>query len=340
MKLPARFFRNAVQTVLFAGCWLTTLAIIALVIFSYLLPQDLSKTTQPYATLVQISFFGRVLTYQLGLTLIFPVAIALMFRRRWLFRSAASLSLALLIPTLISLWPHNPPSSAGPKMRVMSMNLKYTHCDSNLIVDQVKNCNPDLLILEDYTPYAQTVLDKAFINDYPHRCLLFNWLQGMALYSRLPFDGGRPRTSFTKTRRQMRAVVDFHGRPIVIYIEHPFSPRSRQRIINNRVSTADLVKQVQSEKGPVIVAGDFNFTTETPNESALKAIGLQDGFELAGHGRGATWPVEPQWRQWLPGVRIDHIFVSRELTCTQFFVGQYDGSDHLPIVADIAAAPH
>jgi endonuclease/exonuclease/phosphatase (EEP) superfamily protein YafD len=39
--------------------------------------------------------------------------------------------------------------------------------------------------------------------------------------------------------------------------------------------------------------------------------------------------------QWLPGVRIDHIFVSNQLTFTQFFVGEHDGSDHLPIVADV-----
>ena len=62
---------------------------------------------------------------------------------------------------------------------------------------------------------------------------------------------------------------------------------------------------------------------------------MADGFELAGHGRGSTWPVEPQWMQWLPGVRIDHVFVSPQLTCTQFIVGEYDGSDHLPVIADI-----
>ena len=92
---------------------------------------------------------------------------------------------------------------------------------------------------------------------------------------------------------------------------------------------------MRAETLPVIAAGDFNFTQETPNEAALKNVGLQDGFEQSGQGRGSTWPVDPPWMQWLPGVRIDHIFVSRQLTCTHFFVGGYDGLDHLPIVADV-----
>ena len=58
-------------------------------------------------------------------------------------------------------------------------------------------------------------------------------------------------------------------------------------------------------------------------------------LDIAGVGRGSTWPVLPRWRAWLPGVRIDHVFLTPQLTCTRDAVGGFDGSDHLPIYADV-----
>jgi len=151
--------------------------------------------------------------------------------------------------------------------------------------------------LQDYTPFAEVALNRAFAADYANRFLQPYTLQGLAIYSRRPFIDGPPQATFSKTRRQMRAVIELDGQPMVIYVEHPYSPRSGRRIINNRLATLDLAQQVQAEKYPVIIAGDFNFSDCTPNEDALKAVGLRDSFELAGHGRGSTWPVEPQWMQ-------------------------------------------
>jgi endonuclease/exonuclease/phosphatase family metal-dependent hydrolase len=203
------------------------------------------------------------------------------------------------------------------------------------IADQILKYKPDVLAVEDYTPFAQTAIEKTTGNIYPYRAFSFNYLQGLAIYSRFPF-ASEPTSNFTLTRRQMRAVILFDDQPVAIYVEHPFSPRSERRILNNRLATMDLAGEIQREKLPAIAAGDFNFTDTTANEAALKSVGLTDAFETAGHGRGSTWPVEPKWMRWLPGVRIDHIFFSRQFTCTSFTVGDYDGSDHLPIIADIA----
>ncbi len=305
----------------------------AFIAAAYLLPQELTRTDEPYATLVAASFFGRVLTFHFGLLGAGLAVAGFLLGRVRLGLCAILFSIAFLLPTVISLWPHPLTSASGPALRLMSMNLKYAQRDGELIVDQIRSFNPDVLVIEDYTPYVQSVLLEQIGPLYRHRYLLPNNLQGLAIFTRFDFVGGHPRTTFTKTRRQMRAVVDFGGRPVVIYVEHPFSPRSRRRILNNRLATVDLVNQVQSEKFPVILAGDFNFTTETPNEAALKNAGMQDAFERAGHGRGSTWPVEPPWMRWLPGVRIDHVFTSSQLCCTWFGVGGYDGSDHLPIEA-------
>ena len=330
-KAAYRYFAKFLAALI----WLLTTIIAIAVLFSYTLPQDLSKTSRLYASLVEASFFVRVLTFHLGLVLVGSTAFALIIRRGWLSVFAGTLTAFSLFPTILLLVPRHQLSATGPTLRIMSMNLKYTTENGYLITDQLKRFDPDVLVIEDYTPYAKEQIEALFGRDYLYRGFLFNYLQGLAIYSRYPFDGGRPKSTFTKIRRQMRGVIDFHGKSLAIYVEHPYSPRTQKRILNNRLATLDLVEQIRNEKLPVILAGDFNFTQSTPNESALKDVGMQDGFELAGKGLGSTWPEEPPWMQWLPGVRIDHVFVSPQLICTQFWVGKCDGSDHLPIVADI-----
>ena len=335
MKSSFKHLSLLSSRLLSAFIWVISLSIATALLFSYTLPQDLSKTSILYATLVEASFFVRVLTFHLGLVLLVLMGAALLMRRWKLSIFIGPVMLFCMYPTLSAMIPHHPAAAVGPTLRIMSMNLKYTVENGELITHQLTTFNPDVVVIEDSTPYSKQVIEKQFGGDYPHRGFLFNALQGLAIYSRIPFEGGRPTSTFTKLRRQMRVVINFNGKQLAIYVEHPFSPRSRQRILNNRLATLDLVEQMRNEQLPVVLAGDFNFTQSTPNEDSLKTVGMRDGFELAGQGRGSTWPVEPQWMQWLPGVRIDHVFISPQLTCTQFLVGDYDGSDHLPIVADV-----
>jgi endonuclease/exonuclease/phosphatase (EEP) superfamily protein YafD len=334
MSSFSKRLRSVFARGLAALLWLTATSIIALLIFSCALPQDLTRTTAVYTRLVQIAFFGRVLTFHLAILLAGITAIALPLRRWRLCVLSGVAWLIAFCPSPLSLIPRHPPPIVGSHLRLMSMNLKYTHADPELIVDQIRRFNPDVLLVEDYTPFAESALARHLGSDYPHRCLKPNFLEGLAIYSRRPFEG-EPTEIFTDEVRQMRGVIKLDGSPLVIYLEHPFSPRSLQRIIGNRRATAYIAQEVMSEQDPVIVAGDFNFTSSTPNAEALQAAGLRDAFDLAGHGRGSTWPVEPRWLRWLPGFRIDHVYVSRSLSCKQFFVGEYDGSDHPPIVADV-----
>jgi endonuclease/exonuclease/phosphatase (EEP) superfamily protein YafD len=38
---------------------------------------------------------------------------------------------------------------------------------------------------------------------------------------------------------------------------------------------------------------------------------------------------------WLPGIRIDHVYLSPELTATAARVGSFVGSDHRPVIAEV-----
>ncbi len=323
--------------------WATTLCLTSLLVFAYALPQYLTDPNRLYVHLAAAAFFGRVLTFQAGLVLTVVALAALALRRRYLAVVTAIVAAVALWPTLAACRPRHPPAAAGRAVRILAMNVKFSNRDAADIIAQVRQFNPDVIALEELGGPPVRALNAALAGDFPFRCLRPHGGVGLGVYSRLPFEEGPPQVSFGRVRRQIRCVVRIDGRPVALYVVHPLSPRSVPRVLFNRLATADLAEQVRREALPVVLAGDFNFTAETPNAAALTGptplgVGLTDAFDLAGRGRGTTWPVRPRWAAWLPGVRIDHVYLSPGLTCTRYATGTYDGSDHLPIVADLAVA--
>jgi endonuclease/exonuclease/phosphatase (EEP) superfamily protein YafD len=58
-----------------------------------------------------------------------------------------------------------------------------------------------------------------------------------------------------------------------------------------------------------------------------------DAWETGGRGFGFTWP---NGMFQLPPIRLDHVFVSRDFGVLGARVGTGAGSDHRPVVADVA----
>ena len=130
-------------------------------------------------------------------------------------------------------------------------------------------------------------------------------------------------------------TVRIAGHKVTVFNVHLLPPRDLQYFGEARWQFADLLDALEREEGPVIVAGDFNFTAQSANASVLKRAGLREVHDLAGWGRGATWPVMSYLRR-VPGLRIDHIFLGAGLTCLQATTGEGQGSDHRPVIAELS----
>jgi vancomycin resistance protein VanJ len=93
---------------------------------------------------------------------------------------------------------------------------------------------------------------------------------------------------------------------------------------------SDLARRhVDAGGGPAIVLGDFN----TPAESRIFQDhwgDLTDAFSTVGVGFGMT-----KYNGWIR-VRIDHVLTDRSLRPTRAVVGPDAGSDHLPLIVDLA----
>lgn len=66
----------------------------------------------------------------------------------------------------------------------------------------------------------------------------------------------------------------------------------------------------------------------------IQRMNFRDTHDLAGWGGCATWPVN-SFLRWVPGLRLDHLYLSQKLTCSESRTGTGQGSDRRPVVAEV-----
>jgi endonuclease/exonuclease/phosphatase (EEP) superfamily protein YafD len=113
-----------------------------------------------------------------------------------------------------------------------------------------------------------------------------------------------------------------------VHVARPFYPVLQHQDITT------LTQFVRTRRLPLIVAGDFNMTPWTDQLQAFtRATGLGrfNNFNF-------TWLM--RWRNYpfTPLFAIDQVFASPSFTKIATWGGPRLGSDHRPVVADIALA--
>jgi endonuclease/exonuclease/phosphatase (EEP) superfamily protein YafD len=118
---------------------------------------------------------------------------------------------------------------------------------------------------------------------------------------------------------------------LTLILAHPPNPIHPTSAVIRDQQIKEIALHVSQIKGEVIVCGDFNASPWSPIMSRFtRQSGLRDS--RLGFGAQPTWPAH------LPGLRtpIDYCFVSRGIGVQNFRRGMSFGSDHLPIIADLA----
>jgi endonuclease/exonuclease/phosphatase (EEP) superfamily protein YafD len=342
---PRRSFRRFLwpdwqqrKQMLRVEAWAVVFAAYALLAFAYLWPQRY-RNDEPYYVLASWgAILIRSLQFHLGLLLGLVALVAAFSRGRRLFVAAAPVALFTLAPALVQYLPKTPPNATGPTLRVMSVNLLMVNAHKDGIVAEIVAAKPDVVLMQEYTPEWHEALRRDVGEDYPYTSTIAQDDSfGIAIYSRVPFVGqvddalhlGRGVTP------QMRAVVHFAGRDVALYNIHLLPPRGLDYVSEHRLQFADVLDRLRSERMPYVLAGDCNFPDTCPQHKDLLAAGARESHEIAGQGRGATWPVNSVFR-YLPGLRFDHVYLGPGLTAVRHEVGVGKGSDHRPVVVDVA----
>jgi endonuclease/exonuclease/phosphatase (EEP) superfamily protein YafD len=130
----------------------------------------------------------------------------------------------------------------------------------------------------------------------------------------------------------LRATAVTDRGPVRLYSVHVVAP-----VGGGREEWAEELRQltaaIRAERRPVLVAGDFNATWGNRPFRRLTDAGLTDAAAALGRPLQMTWPRD---RRLPPVMRIDHVLTTAGLAVTSLRTGDGEGSDHRPLVAEIA----
>ncbi|WP_157530425.1 endonuclease/exonuclease/phosphatase family protein [Microtetraspora niveoalba] len=229
----------------------------------------------------------------------------------------------------------NPPAG-GPRLRVLSANLKMGAVPPGELVALVRELRPDVLTLQELTPSAVKGLRAAGLGTLlPYEVDLAEpGAHGSGIYSRHPVAPEPPIPS--GMFRQGAATVSVPGAPPVSVVSvHPCAPRYAERA---GCWAEGLAALPLPGGGPVrILAGDFNATLDHARMRRLLDAGYRDAAATTGNGLTATWPYEPwHFNGWgIPPVTLDHILVDPGVAARSFDVRGLARTDHRAVFAEL-----
>ena len=268
------------------------------------------------------------------LVLLVPCAVILWFtgkHKRALLFAAASVwcSFGVITPAFA----HSQPPAGDDIIKIMSFNVLGENHQHEAVIERIKQHDPDVLTILEYTHYWPSAL-QSLNKTYPYRLEQRRWHGfGIAIFSKRPFTNPSA-TQITKDATDnpfLTLDIEVDGHPLRLAALHLLSPMHRDRLKVRNRQLAEIAKILAQRDVPTIVMGDFNCTPWSPFLSDfMKRLHLRDSRN--GFGYQASWnALRP-----LLSIPIDHALVSPEIHVHSRKLGDFAGSDHLPVVFEVS----
>ena len=237
---------------------------------------------------------------------------------------------AALLPLYL---PRRDPSAPAQRraLRIWLLNVNFNSRAYERTLRAAREADADILVLMEVSQRWMAAFSELQAR-YPHgRAMTLERGFGIALLSRLPLEHIEIRAIGHANLPSVIARLAVGGRPLTLVGTHPLAPQNARftRLRNGQLQ--EIARFAASQPDAVMVLGDLNTTSWSPAfRDALRLSRLQDSRH--GFGIHATWPA------WLGrwGVPIDHGLVSSHLMVHRRRVGPNVGSDHLPLLLDVA----
>lgn len=166
------------------------------------------------------------------------------------------------------------------------------------------------------------------------RCPLDNHY-GMILFSRLPIIEHQVRYTVSDDVPSVRAVVRLRsGDEVDIYALHPPPPLPESPSYGRDAELVLTGQEIARRGRPAIVVGDLNDVAWSYTAKLFQRMSHMIDPRV---GRGLFSTFDANNR--LARYPLDHVFHTREFTLNELRVMPYTGSDHFPILTDLAYTP-
>jgi endonuclease/exonuclease/phosphatase (EEP) superfamily protein YafD len=142
--------------------------------------------------------------------------------------------------------------------------------------------------------------------------------------------------SFGFTTLEPRSVevhlTTFEGTPVSILAVHPVSPVSERNASLRDAQLRFAANWANDQEGATVIVGDFN---AGPWSHAFRELVADTGLRNSQRGFGLQ-PTFPTSSNVVFRVPIDHLLASPELSVVDRRLGPPLGSDHFPLIVDLA----
>lgn len=259
-----------------------------------------------------------------------------------IFRSWTWFACALLIcfVNAAALLPWYLPSSqrrVNPVPPYLKLILSNVNCSSThyaALISFVQEERPDVLVVQETD--AKWIDNLKILEDqFPHTEIVARGGgSGIAIYSRRALKESEVIFLGNDERPCILASLNVGGEIVTLLAIHPHAPIREDHFSyrNEQLGAASaFMRKIEARK---ILIGDLNTSLWSPYFSRLvRESGLVD--VRTGFGLLPTWPTFMPLKPLLM-IPIDHCFVSRDITVVNVRAGPHIGSDHLPLIVELA----
>lgn len=213
-----------------------------------------------------------------------------------------------------------------------SANLHVSNDDVSGLVKELEKIYPEVVLLLEVTPLHREQLESV-MRKYPYRIQksFFGEREiGFIFLSKFKVLSSNVTWLSDVCNVLLEAKVEIGNEPVMFYGLHARRP-GIGGYAERKEQFLRLAAAAKKQELPVIVAGDFN---AAPYSQIFRQFVTVSGLldSRTGFGWQPSWPTSFPFL-WIP---IDHILVSPEVQVLKRETGSYIGSDHYPVVAELA----
>ena len=217
--------------------------------------------------------------------------------------------------------------AAAPQLRLMTFNVEDINENYTEVMDYLVNSPVDVIFLnEAFYVWRRRLVQLA--PEFPWNTILTE--RDLIVLSRIPLEKIEFVNLVGDPGRALLAHARLGDRTVALIGVHARKPRHAADFELRSRQLAQIGQLVDSQNGPVVVAGDFNATAYSFSMHAfLKSTGLAPS--------GWRWPPLATWPSWLPyfGLQIDHVLTRGAIAVVHAEAGPDLGSNHRPLIADL-----
>lgn len=224
---------------------------------------------------------------------------------------------------------------ARARLRLLVANVLMTNRRADELLELVRRTDPDVVLAAETDAWWDEQL-APLLRSYSHaiRRPQPN-TYGMHFFSRLPLQRAELRFLVEPDVPSVFVEAELpSGQRVAIWGLHPQPPLPGEDTEERDAELILVAKEAARLEGPRIVMGDLNDVAWSRTTRLFQKLSrLLD--PRVGRGLYATYPARLPWLRW----PLDHLFHSSDFRLVRIATQRRIGSDHLPILVELALAP-